>query len=95
MRLLLLGVVVLLAVAVPSASATTPPRTCGFMKVHGKKYKVRSHLVSCKNARHWARRVLKGRSGPGGYSCQRYNPQVTSIRFICQRGARDIFAIRQ
>lgn len=91
-----LATVALLCAAAPAtATATTPPKACGKVKPGATTYKVRAHLVGCKHARRHARRILRGDSGPRGWSCRRFKPGVTSIRFLCERGARDIYAIRQ
>ena len=86
---------VALACSAAPAAATVPPKTCGYMNAGGHKYKVRAHLVRCKHARRHTRRILNGGKGPSGWSCRRFSPSVTRIRFMCDRGARDFYAIRQ
>jgi hypothetical protein len=86
---------VAIACSAAPALATQPPRTCGSMSAGGHTYKVRSHLVACRHARRHARRILRGGKGPSGWSCRKFKPSVTRIRFICDRGARDFYAIRQ
>jgi len=84
----------LLATALP-ASATVPPTECGLTTVKGKRYDIKTHQVSCKRGKPWARSYLRSGRKPKGYRCRNYSAKVTKFRFICRRGARDFLAIRR
>ena len=84
----------LLAAAAP-AGATVPPTDCGLTTVKGKRYDIKTHLISCKRAKPWARSYLRSGRKPNGYRCRNYSAKVTKFRFICRRGGRDFLAIRR
>jgi hypothetical protein len=87
-------VAALLATTLPAA-ATVPPTDCGRTTVKGKRYEIKTHLVSCKRGKPWARSYLRSGAKPKGYSCRNYSAKVTKFRFICRRGGRDFLAIRR
>lgn len=72
-----------------------PPSVCGKIKVDGKRYRVKSHRTACDFARKWSKRVLRGASGPDGWSCQRYPASQTKIALVCRKAGKDFFAIRK
>ena len=94
-----LAVVVGLALALAAGSlpagATVPPVRCGKMKVEGKAYKVSAHLLDCDFSRKWARRWLKDREHPNGWTCASYSPEETRIAFSCRKGSKDYYAVRK
>jgi hypothetical protein len=92
----LLALAILAAVVQPPAHASYPPRNCGVMSVHKHSYRVKTHFLACRHARHWSRLILAGRRGPPGWKCRRFSRKVTRIAFICQRGGgREFYAIRR
>ena len=95
MRLLLVLIVLCVAVAAAPAAATVPPKDCGLTTVKGKRYDIKTHLVSCKRGKPWARSYLRSGRKPDGYHCRDYSAKVTKFRFICRRGGRDFLAIRR
>jgi hypothetical protein len=78
-----------------AAPATVPPTECGMTKVNGKRFQIKTHSISCKRGKPWARSYLRSGRKPSGYRCRNYSPKVTKFRFICRRGARDFLAIRR
>jgi hypothetical protein len=81
--LVLLGAA--LAVTVVTAPAhAIPPVGCGKVKVHGRHYAVKAHVMSCRTARHWTVAWLKHRSHPRGWSCRSFPPRLTRVRFVCE-----------
>ena len=92
---------VLLALAISAAftaaptGATTTPKKCGTITVHGKNFAVRGHLLPCRFSRRNSRRFLADGSHPRGWSCRRYPPQLTRIAFQCRKGGRSYYAIRR
>ena len=95
MRLLLVLIALCAAVAAAPAAATVPPKDCGLTTVKGKRYDIKTHLVSCKRGKPWARSYLRSGRKPSGYHCRDYSAKVTKFRFICRRGGRDFLAIRR
>lgn len=96
MRTISLAVLLGVLLAAPvSAGATVPPTECGLTTVKGKRYDIKTHLVSCKRGTPWARSYLRSGRKPKGYSCRNSSAKVTRIRFICRRGGRDFLAIRR
>jgi hypothetical protein len=87
--------VVLAALAAVPAHATVPPRDCGLTTVKGKRYDIKTHLVTCKRGKRWARTYLRSGQKPNGWKCRDYSASVTKFRFICRRGGKDFFAIRR
>jgi hypothetical protein len=83
-----------LLAAVPAA-ATVPPTDCGLTVVKGKRYDIKTHLVTCKRGKPMARAYLRTGRRPKGWSCRNYSAKVTRFRFICRRGGRDFLAIRR
>ena len=80
-----LVLVAALAVALSAAPASAVPAiSCGKVKVHGKSYKVRAHVLACKKARKWTVNVLLNHGPPAGYKCRRFDPKITRVRFICE-----------
>jgi len=78
-----LAVAVAVAVSVTPASAV-PAVSCGKVKVHHQRFKVRAHVLSCRKARRWSVRVLLNHGAPAGYDCRRFDPKVTRVRFVCE-----------
>ena len=89
-----LALVLAFALAMPAA-ATIAPRNCGPISAKGVRYTVKAHIVGCSKAKPWADRYLETGRKPSGYSCRKYDPDVTRIRFRCTRGTRDFYAIRR
>ena len=83
------------AVTATPAAATVPPKDCGLTKAKGKRYDIKTHLVTCKRGKPWARTYLRSGRKPSGYHCRDYSANVTKFRFICRRGGRDFLAIRR
>jgi hypothetical protein len=94
-RLLLVLIALCAAVVAAPAAATVPPKDCGLTTVKGKRYDIKTHLVSCKRGKPWARSYLRSGRKPSGYRCRDYSASVTKFRFICRRGGRDFLAIRR
>lgn len=91
-----LGLLALVALAVPAAApATVPPKRCGKIIANHKPFAVRAHLISCDRARRGSKRFLRHGIRPDGWSCRRYPASVTSIAFTCRNGAKDFYAIRR
>jgi hypothetical protein len=65
------------------------------MKVGRTSYSVKTHLVSCKFAKSWTNTYLSKNRKPPKFSCTKYNPKQTRIRFRCYRGDKDFFAVRR
>lgn len=82
-------------IAASPAAATVPPTECGMTTVKGKRYEIKTHLVTCGRGKPWARSYLRTGRKPSGYKCRNYDPKVTKFRFICRRGGRDFLAIRR
>ncbi len=89
--------VLMLAVALPAspAGATMPPKKCGNMKVKGKKYKVRAHLIGCDRAREGTQKFLKKGDHGKSWTCVKYSPKESKIAFNCRKGSKDYYAIRK
>ena len=95
MRSLLVVVALCAAVAAAPAGATVPPTECGLTTIKGKRYEIKTHLVTCQRGKPWARTYLRSGRKPHGYRCRDYSAKVTKFRFICRRGGRDFLAIRR
>lgn len=65
-----------------SASAV-PAIGCGRITVHHKRYSIRAHVLRCSRARRWSYAFLSNGRVPYGYDCQRFNPRITRVRFVC------------
>ena len=85
------------ALAVPApAPAVVAPKDCGFKTVGGKRYNVKADGVTCSWAKPRAVAYLRSGARPSGWSCRKYSPSVTSMRFKCSKGTRKtFFAIRR
>ena len=92
--ILLLTLALALAAAVP-ASAVVPPTSCGTSKIGRTNYSIKADKVSCTFAREWSRNYLLRNRRPSGYTCRKYDPRETRIRFRCYRGTKSFFAIRR
>ena len=97
LRLLALAVATggLLTAGAAPAEAVISPTSCGYIKVGGKRYQVRTHQVRCRTARPWAVRYLRYNRRPRGWTCRNYDPKQTKFRFMCRRGDRNFVAIRR
>jgi hypothetical protein len=82
------------AINVAPAPAPVPPKDCGFIRVHHKRYNVKSDQLRCRKARRFSKEYLKGQGRPRGYSCTDYGSE-TAIEFRCQKGRAVFFAIRR
>lgn len=93
----LVAAAALAALALPAvpADATTYPRTCGTTKVKGKKYVIRTHLLTCTKGKPYAIEYLKRKRAPKGWRCTNYDRSQTSVVFTCRRRNRDFLAIRK
>lgn len=89
----LLAAAVALAAAAP-ATATISPRNCGPLRVDGKRYTVKSHLLTCRKAKPWAKTYLDTGRRPTGWSCRKF-PRRSSFAFLCRRGDMDFYALRR
>ncbi len=94
--LVLIGLLAALVLALTPASAPArvPPKDCGFMKVDGKRFNVRSDQLRCRPARRYAKRYLDRGRRPRGYRCKDYGRE-TAIEFRCSKGDAVFFAIRR
>jgi len=97
MRLLpiLAAACALLLFAALPAGAVVPPRNCGTTTVKGKRYNIKSDQLSCSTAKRHSRRYLSTGRRPSGYRCKSYRSSQTALRFRCERGSREFFAIRR
>jgi hypothetical protein len=92
------AVIAALAVVVATAVTAAPPpaeaahgKDCRLVSKGSSDYRVRARVIGCASARKWARRWLRDRGRPGGYSC--VDP-AGSIRFYCSRGSRSYWGTR-
>ena len=85
----------LAALAAAPAAGTVPPTDCGLTTVKGKRYDIKTHLVTCRRGKPWARTYLRSGRKPKGWQCKDYSARLTKFRFICRRGGRDFLAIRR
>ena len=92
---LLLALAVAAAVMATPAGATTAPKKCGTITVHGKDFAVRGHLLPCPFSRRNSRAFLADGIHPRGWNCRRYPPRLTRIAFQCRKGGRSYYAIRR
>lgn len=90
-----LAVVVVSAVFAAPAQAVVPPTNCGTKKIGKHTYSIRTHKVSCRFAREWSSLYLLRNRRPSGFTCRKYDPRQTRVRFRCYRGEKDFFAIRR
>lgn len=95
MRRLVVLAVATAALAAGDAAAVVPPTNCGTVKLGARSYAVKTHSVSCSFARTWTVRYIRYNRRPSGWTCRKYDPRETRIRFRCYRGSRDFFAIRK
>lgn len=77
------------------ASATMPPRSCGNVRVRHHTYLVKAHLIPCSQGKPWAVSYLRSGKHPRGYSCRKFDPDQTEIRFLCSKGIKDFYALRR
>jgi hypothetical protein len=77
------------------AAATVPPNDCGFARVAGKRYNIKTHLIPCRRGKPWAVTYIRSHRKPAGFTCRDYDPKVTKFRFICRKGGTDFLAIRR
>jgi hypothetical protein len=95
----MLAAVALLAVTMGSkpASAIVPPKDCGFVKVKGKRYNIKSDQLKCKKAREYSVTYLKTHHKPRYYKCFTYS--TGAQKFRCQathyNPDRTFFAIKR
>jgi hypothetical protein len=95
--LLLLALVALAALlALPvGAAAIVPPKDCGRMKLNGKRYQVKADQIGCKTGRRYVRNRLVRHRTPKGWRCSVYPAQKNRVRLSCNRGRKQLFAIRR
>ncbi|HWH43532.1 MAG TPA: hypothetical protein VNT32_02260 [Thermoleophilaceae bacterium] len=93
-RLAPLAAVAVLALLPPAGESVVSPNNCGKISAKGKRYQVKSHLISCRIAKPAADRFLETGRRPSGYTCRTFSPEQTKIRFRCFRGQKDFYAIR-
>jgi len=72
-----------LATIVVTRADAIPAVGCGSITVNHTRYSVRAHVLNCHLARQWSAAYLAHGSVPAGYDCQRYSPQETRVRFLC------------
>lgn len=84
----------MLVLAPGKAWAPVPPRDCGMLEVHGKRFNVKADQVRCRTARRYARSYLSSGRRPTGFRCRNYGRE-TRIKFRCSKGVEVIFAIRR
>ena len=77
------------------AEAVIPPTNCGTKRIGSKTYSIKTHQVTCRFAREWASNYLLRNRRPRGFTCRKYDPRQTRIRFRCYRGEKDFYAIRR
>ena len=96
LRTALLALVAGAVLAFPGvpADAVVPPTNCGFLKVGGKRYQIKTHRVSCRRARPWSSRYLRYHRRPTGWRCRDF-PRRSSFKFMCERGDRDFYAVKR
>ena len=82
------------ALAAP-AEAVVPPKSCGTKRIGNNTYLIKADRVTCDFARTWASRYLLRNRRPAGYTCRKYDPRQTRVRFRCYRGSKEFFAIRR
>jgi hypothetical protein len=83
-----------LAIAALPANAVVPPKECGRMKVHKRKYDIKADQMPCKKARTYSRTYIAENHKPKGFSCQKYGKE-TQLEFRCKKGIKTFFAIRR
>jgi|SRR3712207_545081 len=82
------------ALAAPAeAPGIVPPKDCGFTKVGGKRYNIKSDQMRCSTAVRYARAYLGRRSKPRGYRCRNYSG--SALKFRCEKGVHTFFAIKR
>jgi len=99
LRLIRLSVVIasalaLMLVAAPPAPAPVPPRDCGMVDAHGKRFNIKADQIRCRTARSYAKDYLRRSRKPSGYRCRSYGRE-TRIEFRCSKGLRILFAVRR
>jgi hypothetical protein len=80
--------------AAPESGATVPPKRCGEITVKNRDYRIGGHLIRCRFARKQSRQFLRSGDHRDGWSCIRYDPDVTDIVFTCRKGSKDYYAVR-
>jgi hypothetical protein len=95
-RATLTAAATLAALCLPAAAtAVVPPKNCGTMTVEGKRYQVKADQISCSTGRDHARRYLKQRKKPRGYTCRDLSKSKGRVTFTCNNGRKVFFAIRR
>lgn len=70
-----------------------PPKDCGFIKVKSHRYNIKADQLRCDPAKRYSRSYLGENHKPKGYSCTKYSPSETAVRFRCTKGQKTFFAI--
>lgn len=78
------------------APAIVPPKDCGYVAVHAKRYNIKADQLACTTARRYSKNYLISvKRKPTGYRCTRYTSAETKLKFRCVKGTRTFFAIRR
>ncbi|MDQ3997339.1 MAG: hypothetical protein M3303_10015 [Gemmatimonadota bacterium] len=96
--LVLLPVALLVAAAAAmTAEAIVPPRNCGYIRVSGKRYQIKSDQLRCTTARRYATRYMARGIRPRGYRCYRYRESSLKAKCVNRRANPDktIFIIKR
>lgn len=95
MTRIIVSLALVAALAVPAAApAVVPPKNCGIVTVKGKRYQIKADQVTCRTAKTHAIRYLRTGVKPSGWRCTRY-PSSSKFKFRCERGVRNIYAIKR
>ena len=78
---------------VPAAGAIVPPTDCGRLTLAGKRYQIKVDQISCATGRKHVKGLALHHRKPNGYSCQTYKAQKDRVRWSCNDGRKQFFAI--
>ena len=85
--------VLLALVLAPSAGAIVPPKDCGRSTIGGKRYQIKVDQISCATGRKHVKSLAVRKRKPGGWTCQTFKAQKNRVRWSCNDGRKQFFAI--